>query len=252
MKASPEIRRGRRSKTGQDEGDPGLPRYEAGSEWRSKAKEYGYSALIALVCFLFIRTSVVEAYRIPSGSMEDTLLIGDFLLANKFIYGARLLPSGIPIPFTEAQVPFPTIRLPAFRDPHPGDIVIFRSPVEPDKTLIKRCIAVAGQTVEVRGKILYVDGRQLQLPTRGKFVDPTVRMGEDPRDNFGPFTIPPGHFFMMGDNRDNSYDSRYFGPVSRDAVLGEAMVIYFSWNAGPPLWDVLHKVHWDRLASIIR
>ena len=184
--------------------------------------------------------------------MEDTLLIGDFLLANKFIYGARLLPSGIPIPFTDARISFPDVRLPALRNPRPGDIVIFRSPVEPDKTLIKRCIAVEGQAVEVRNKVLYVDGNPLQLPPSGKFVDPTIRMGEDPRDNFGPFRVPPGHFFMMGDNRDNSYDSRYFGPVSRDAVLGEAMVIYFSWNAAPPLWDVLHKVHWGRIASIIR
>jgi len=208
------------------------------SKASSKVREYITSFTIALVCFFFIRTSVVEAYRIPSGSMEDTLLIGDFLLANKFIYGAR--------------IPLLNVRLPALRDPDPGDIVIFRSPVESDKTLIKRCVAVEGQTVEVRNKVLYVDGRIFPLPVTGKFVDPTVRLGEDPRDNFGPVRVPPGHLFMMGDNRDNSFDSRYFGPVSRDGVLGEAMIIYFSWNSSPPLWDVLHKVHWDRLANLIR
>jgi signal peptidase I len=205
---------------------------------QSKVREYVSSILIALVCFLFIRTSVVEAYRIPSGSMEDTLLIGDFLLANKFIYGAR--------------IPLVNLRLPAFRDPRAGDIVIFRSPVESDKTLIKRCVAVEGQTVEIRNKTLYIDGKIYPLPAAGKFVDPAVRLGEDLRDNFGPVRIPPGHLFMMGDNRDNSFDSRYFGPVSRDAVLGEAMVIYFSWNSAPPLWDIPHKIHWGRLGQLIQ
>lgn len=249
---NPDHAKARRTRTHPPESGETDPSAQAKLDWRSKAREYGYSFLIALVCFLFIRTSVVEAYRIPSGSMEDTLLIGDFLLANKFIYGARLLPTSIPLPFTELKVPFPDVRLPAFRDPRPRDIVIFRSPVEPDKTLIKRCIAVEGQTVEVRNKVLYVDDSPFQLPSKGKFVDPTIRSGEDPRDNFGPYKVPPGHFFMMGDNRDNSFDSRYFGPVSREAVLGEAMVIYFSWNSAPPLWDVVHKVHWERIASIIR
>jgi signal peptidase I len=215
-----------------------MPRRPAAPKPQSKIREYASSILIAVACFLLIRTSVVEAYRIPSGSMEDTLLIGDFLLANKFIYGAR--------------IPLTGLRLPALRDPEPGDIVIFRSPVESDKTLIKRCIAREGQTVEVRGKALYVDGRPTPLPERGKFVDPSIRSGEDPRDHFGPYRVPPGHFFMMGDNRDNSYDSRYFGPVSREAVLGEAMIIYFSWNPAPPLWDIFHKVHWVRLAHLIR
>ena len=149
MKGTPEYKKDRRSKNRSEEDGETSSGSQAGLEWRSKTREYGYSFLIALICFLFIRTSVVEAYRIPSGSMEDTLLIGDFLLANKFIYGARLLPSGIPIPFTDTRIPFPDIRLPAFRDPRPGDIVIFRSPVEPDKTLIKRCIATEGQRVEV-------------------------------------------------------------------------------------------------------
>ena len=207
------------------------------SNWNSKIKEYVSSILIALVCFVFIRTSVVEAYRIPSGSMENTLLIGDFLLANKFIYGAR--------------IPLIKYRLPAIKDPEPGDIVIFRSPVEESKTLIKRCVAVGGQTVEIRNKSLYIDGKHAPLPSEGKFVDRTV-YGNGPRDNYAPIKVPPGHMFVMGDNRDNSFDSRYFGPVSQEAVLGEAMIIYFSWNSTAPLWDFTRKVQWDRLAKLIR
>ncbi|MEW6754316.1 MAG: signal peptidase I, partial [Candidatus Latescibacterota bacterium] len=194
------------------------------SVWR----DYLSSMLVAVALALLIRTTVVQAFYIPSGSMEDTLLVGDYLLANKFVYGAPL-----DVPFTSMHL----FRLPGLRDPQPGDIVIFRSPQDPSRDLIKRCVAVGGQTVEVRNKVLYVDGKQVDDPPLAKRTDPNVySAAAAPRDNFGPFVVPEESFFMMGDNRDNSADSRYWKAVPKRLIKGKAMSIYWSWasdNRGP-------------------
>ena len=184
------------------------------------ARQYGSSILVAVGLALLIRSSVVQAFYIPSASMEDTLLKGDYLLANKFIYGAPLELPGMGRPL---------FRLPALRDPEPGDIVIFRSLTEPGRDLIKRCVAVGGQEVEIRQKQLLVDGRPYGLPPLGKFTEAEIRPGSmSPRDNLAPYRVPQDHFFMMGDNRDNSKDSRIFGPVPRGRIKGKAMIIYWS------------------------
>jgi len=208
------------------------------------------SILIAIVLAVIIKTSIVEAYKIPSASMEDTLLIGDFLIANKFVYGARL--------------PLVNWRLPAFGEVEQGDVVIFKWPGDKQTNYIKRCVAVGGQTVEVKEKVLYVDGEVFTDPEFSKFTN------YDIRDNFGPVRVPANSYFMMGDNRDNSSDSRYWGPVSEDLILGEAMFIHWSWrpdNASPPvsianpltvpslfLYNIVHfpeRVRWSRLFTII-
>lgn len=224
----------------------------------SIAREYLESLVIALIFALIVKCSVVEAYKIPSGSMEDTLLVGDFLLANKFIYGAK--------------VPLIPVHLPAFREPKPGDIVIFKYPRDPNVNYIKRCVAVEGQTVEIRDKVLYVDGKKYPDPTWAKYTDNNPNSpARDIRDNFGPYTVPKGHLFMMGDNRDNSADSRYWGPLPRELVLGKAMIIHWSWAEDPnapiisgrnPLslpknigYNIIHfpdRVRWNRLLSVIR
>lgn len=194
------------------------------------AREYGSSVLIAVALALLIRSTVVQAFYIPSGSMEDTLYVGDYLLANKFIYGAP-----VEIPFKSE----PLFRLPALRDPEPRDIVIFRSLTDPGRDLIKRCVAVGGQSVQVANKVLYVDGVPFADPPEAKYMDPVVfpAASRSPRDNFGPYTVPPDHFFMMGDNRDNSHDSRMFGPVPRGQIKGKAMIIYWSADLPePPGW----------------
>ena len=217
------------------------------------------SFLIAIVLAVIIKTSIVEAYKIPSASMEDTLLIGDFLIANKFKYGARL--------------PVVNWQLPAFRDPKPGDVVIFKWPGDGVTNYIKRCVAVGGQTVEIKDKILYIDGKVFPNPEMSKFTRPVVvrpPSGDNTRDNYGPVVVPRDCYFMMGDNRDNSYDSRFWGVVHKDLILGEAMFIHWSWmpdekspeiSVTDPLsvprlflYNVAHfpeRVRWSRLLDII-
>lgn len=217
------------------------------------------SLLIAVVLAIIIKTSIVEAYKIPSASMEDTLLVGDFLIANKFVYGAR--------------IPLLNWQLPALGDLEQGDVVIFKWPGDRVTNYIKRCVALEGQTVEVKDKVLYVDGKEFPNPPLSKFVKPLIPRrspGENTRDNFGPFVVPRDHYFMMGDNRDNSYDSRFWGPVHKDLILGEAILIHWSWepdeqspevSVADPLsvprlflYNIVHfgeRVRWGRLFDII-
>ena len=181
------------------------------------------SLLVAIGLALVIRTVVVQAFFIPSGSMEDSLLVGDYLLANKFVYGAP-----VDVPFTTISL----FRLPRLRDPKAGDIVIFRSPIEPDKDLIKRCVAVGGQEVIVVDKTLFVDGKPFLDPPFAKYTDSRVYHAVDGnrRDNFGPYIVPDGHYFMMGDNRDNSSDSRVWGPVPAQRIVGKAFARWMFWD----------------------
>ncbi len=193
---------------------------------KSVIREYAEIIVLAVALALFVRTFFIQAFRIPSESMEDTLLVGDFLFANKLIYGPKL--------------PFVDWRLPSIRDPKPGDIIIFKYPVDPKVDYIKRCVAVEGQTVELVDNKLYVDG-VLQDEEFTKYV-----FGSRPDRRFGPFTVPEGHIFMMGDNRDNSADSRAWGPVDKKLVSGKAMFIYFSWNPNA------HSVRFSRIGDVIR
>jgi signal peptidase I len=177
------------------------------------------SLAYAVVIFLVIRTLAFQAFRIPTGSMEETLLPGDFLFINKFAYGAR--------------VPFTDLRLPGYAQPRRGDIIVFEYPKDKKVDYIKRCVAVAGQTVEVRNKQLFVDGAPAEEP----FVvhkDPSTGVERgDPRferDNWGPYKVPAGCLFMMGDNRDYSADSRFWGPLPVNLIHGRAWVTYFSWD----------------------
>jgi signal peptidase I len=196
---------------------------------RSYINSFGLAILLALVCRQFI----IQAFRIPSSSMEDTLLIGDFLFVNKFLYGAKL--------------PYMDARLPKVRDPKRGDIIVFISPVD-GRDFIKRCVAVAGDTVEVRAKDLYINGVQ-QIEPYVKHEPGLRPMGVDRRDYFGPVVVPPGDLFMMGDNRDNSSDSRYWGPLPKRLVKGKALFIYFSVDTQKGLLPP--HIRWRRFGRII-
>jgi signal peptidase I len=197
---------------------------------KSRLRQNVESLLLALFVALVVRSSVVEAFWVPSGSMLPTIQIGDHLFVNKLAYGMHL--------------PFIGREIAQWRPLQRNDIVVFTSPVDRSIDLIKRVVAVGGDTVEVRDKKLYINGEAVPDP-HATFTDPTAH-GAVPRDNFGPVTVPPGKFFVMGDNRDQSYDSRYWGFADEADVKGQATFIYWSWNSQT------HWLRWDRLGHFIR
>jgi signal peptidase I len=194
-------------------------------------REYGEAILIAVLLALFIRTFVVQAFKIPSGSMKPTLLVGDHILVNKFIYGIKL--------------PFSDTTLIPVKEPERGDIVVFKFPEDPKKDFIKRVIAVPGDTIQIRNKKVYIGDKLMDDSYATYLGSHSVQGGARSRDNFGPVTVPPDSLFVMGDNRDQSYDSRFWGFVDLSAVKGKAFIMYWSWdseNSG---------VRWRRLGRLI-
>ncbi|MBI4722632.1 MAG: signal peptidase I [Candidatus Stahlbacteria bacterium] len=225
---------------------------------KSKMRKWVEDIVFIVCAVLLIRAFIVQAYRIPSGSMEPTLLIGDQLFACKFFYGIK-------IPFTDK-------RILEVREPRQGDIVIFRYPYE-RKDFVKRCIAVEGDAVEIKDKSLYVNNK-LTTDSYAYFGDPTLypKLPDLPpsfeyqraweqnefknavrmvRDNFGPVRVPANCIFVMGDNRDFSYDGRYWGPLNKKWLLGKPLLIHFSWDSKPPLYKIWQKVRWQRMGRII-
>ena len=202
------------------------------SKPKSKIQEYVEAILIAILIAFFIRTFIVQAFKIPSGSMKPTLQIGDHILVNKFIYGVKIpLLRTTLIPVTE---------------PKRGDIVVFIYPEDRSKDFIKRLIGVTGDTVEVRNKKIFLNGKPYE-DRHGVYTDDIIIPAAlQKRDNFGPVTVPPDKIFVMGDNRDQSYDSRFFGFVDLKDVMGKAMIIYWSWNSEET------NVRWNRLGQILR
>ena len=190
---------------------------------RSTAREYFESILIAVILAFFVRTFVVQAFKIPTGSMEENLLIGDHLLVNKFVFGPA--PSAL----ERALLPMTDIRR--------GDILVFKYPEEPERDFIKRVIGLPGETLEVREKKVYLNGTALdepyahflQPPSAGSPFDEVTHA--DVRERFGPVTVPANQYFVMGDNRDNSQDSRYWGFLPRENVKGKALILYWSYEA---------------------
>jgi len=219
---------------------------------RLKGALRGYpgAVLLAFLLALGLRTFVVQAFKIPSESMYPTILVGDHVLVNKCLYGFR-------VPFTGA-------RLLALREVRRGDVVVFPYPPDPSVDFIKRVVAVGGDVVEVRGKRLLIGGRPAD--------DPHAFLAEQGlgslagRDEFGPFTVPPGTVFVMGDNRDNSRDSRFWGPVTVSSIKGKAMFIYWSSDLSRPVlpwlrwpWDegqegrsILYSPRWTRIGTAVR
>lgn len=206
---------------------------------KSVFREYTEAIIIAVVLALFIRTFVIQAFKIPSGSMLPTLQIGDHLLVNKFLYGVR-------VPFT-GKVLIP------IKDPKHGDVIVFRFPEDRKVDYIKRVIGVPGDRIEIKNKQLMINGKKIDDPNGHFNSSASLPAGMSPKDNFGPVTVPEGKLFMMGDNRDNSYDSRFWGYVDNADVLGKAIIIYWSWDLQKPLLSVdrFASVRWSRLADII-
>ena len=210
---------------------------------KSTFREYAEAAIIAFIIALFIRTFIVQAFKIPSGSMKPTLLIGDHLLVNKFIYGIKL--------------PLIDRFLIRFKKPERGDIVVFKWPKDESKDFIKRVIGIEGDRIEIKGDILYTNGKKVKIEYIGKYNDKTISqadryqefLGDNEHyildeivkyENFGPVIVPENSVFVMGDNRDNSQDSRYWGFVSLNKIKGKALIIYWSWP------------NWKRFFNVIR
>jgi len=178
-----------------------------------KFREYSEAIITALVLALIIRAYVVQAFKIPSGSMLSTLQIGDHILVTKFIYGTK-------IPFTD-------IKILSFREPQRGDIIVFKYPKDPKRDFIKRVIAVGGDVIEGKNKVIYLN----KEPIEEDYIQHTdMNINLLQRDNFGPIQVPDGKFFVMGDNRDASLDSRFWGFVDQKEILGKALIIYWSWD----------------------
>ena len=222
------------------------------------------SLVLAMLLFLSVRTFLVEAFKIPTASMEETLLVGDFLLVNKAAYGAEL--------------PLLGMRFRGLKTPSRGDVVVFNPPHDPLKNYVKRVVGIPGDTLEMRDKILLVNGVERDEPYThhgegggADTVHPVMRWqrnhvlanlsegrrsqrrGYHPsRDNWGPLAIPQDRYFVLGDNRDKSEDSRYWGFVDKRAIRGQPWIVYFSFDAvesGRPSW--VRSVRWDRLGERI-
>ena len=206
---------------------------------KSVFREYAEAIFIALLLALFIRTFILQAFKIPSGSMEKTLLIGDHILVSKFAYGTHI-PNEIP--FLDIKL-FDDIIL-SQEVPKRGEIIVFKYPKNESRDFIKRVIGVPGDILEVRRQKVYINNQlyeeehvwHTETPQNDRFV---------PRDDFGPVIVPPKHLFMMGDNRENSQDSRFWGFLNIDKVKGKALVIYWSWNA------IDNWVRFDRFGKLL-
>jgi len=200
--------------------------------FQSKIWDWTKSILIALVLALFIRAFIVQAYKIPSGSMIPTLLIGDYLLVNKLAYGIRN-------PIKNDFIYFRKL-------PERQEIVVFTYPLNKKLDFIKRVIGLPGDTVEIVNKKVYVNGKLLKEPYV-QFNDPEIYPKEvSPRDNYGPVKVPPGYIFVLGDNRDQSYDSRFWGFVPINYLKGKALIIYFSWDSKN------FRIRFNRIGKLIQ
>jgi signal peptidase I len=243
-----------------DPATPEIPRRSAVGTVVRALFEWAKSLSLAILLFLVVRAFLVEAYRIPSGSMEGTLLVGDFLLVNKLVYGA--------------EIPFTGKRLPAVHQPRYRDVVVFEYPEDPTKNFVKRLVGLPGDTLAMRDGTLVRNGKPQDERAFVTHIEPNSDPGGEEfewqreflvtrtahaatyhasRDNWGPIVVPAKHYFMLGDNRDDSLDSRYWGFVPDSLVLGSPIVVYYSYapDSTAPL-DWLTRVRWSRLGERVR
>ena len=293
------------------------PRKERGGFSRARVMSFVKILFFTILVVLFLKTFIIEAYRIPSGSMENTLLIGDFLFVNKFVYGLRT-PRYVPL----TNLAIPSVAFPAFKQVRRGDVIVFEFPGDREKlsdpesvNYVKRCIGLPGDTIRILAERVFVNGGELLLPPHAKVPESGYGIGwwqqtelfppgsNFTLDNYGPLVVPKrgdrieldagtferwrsliekeGHsaqmtregtilidgaptirytiegnyYFVLGDNRDNSLDSRYWGFVPDRNLIGEALIIYWSWDserAGNSLWKRFKTIRWNRIGSLIR
>jgi signal peptidase I len=214
---------------------------------KSAAREYLEAFVIALALAIVLRTFFIQAYKIPSGSMEPTLLVGDHIIVNKLIYGLRLPDSFFGMTPFEDKIPWGHYLF-QFEPVHRGDVVVFVFPPDPTKDFIKRVIGIPGDKIEVKDGKLWRNDALADDPHAHFELTPDQRQENSPRDYFGPLTVPEGKYLMMGDNRDRSYDGRFWGLVDRDEVEGRAMFIYWSWDSDG---SGFLPIRWDRFGKVV-
>ncbi len=216
---------------------------------KSAAREYLEAFGLAIILAVVMRASLVQAYVVPSGSMIPTIQVGDHILVNKIRFGLRVPDSLFGLKVAGLPMGHYLCR---FEPVQRGNVVVLVSPVDPSMDLLKRVIATEGDTVAIRGREVLLNGHPLNDP-HAHFQVPDFARAPDaernPRENFGPVTVPPGKIFLMGDNRDNSYDSRYWGFADLDAVEGRAMFIYWSWDRS--ISAIIPVIRWDRFGKLV-
>jgi len=206
---------------------------------KSVAREYFESLVVAVILALFVRTWVFQAFKIPSASMEQGLLVGDHLIVNKMVFAPTLSP------VERALLPG--------RAPRRGDVVVFKYPEQPERDFIKRVIGLPGDTLELKRKVIHINGTPIDEPYANYADLPSVTpSADDRREQYGPVTVPPHQYFMMGDNRDNSEDSRYWGFMPESYLKGEALFIYFAMGESSSSVPILGNVRWGRLLNRVR
>jgi signal peptidase I len=221
---------------------PNVERRTSNGTKKSVWREYAESLIIAVILALFVRTWVFQAFKIPTGSMENNLLIGDHLIINKMVFAPTL--TGL----ERAMLPRRDIRR--------GDVIVFKYPADPERDFIKRVIGLPGERLEVRRKKVYINGEPLDEPYV-QFLQPPSADGFDAsssglREDYGPVTVPENQFFMMGDNRDNSQDSRFWGFLPRSYVKGQALFLYFSVEEDSSLTSLPSDIRWGRIFDRVR
>ena len=209
---------------------------------KSVVREYFETIVIAVVLALFMRTFVVQAFKIPTGSMEPNLLIGDHLLVNKFVFAPTLSSA------ERTLLPMTDIRR--------GDIVVFKYPEDPERDFIKRVIGLSGETIELKDRQIHVNGRAIQEPYAHYLPRPAGSGGGevttgDVRERYGPVVVPAGSVFVMGDNRDNSQDSRYWGFLPKENIKGKALMIYWSFDSSEGGLNLFTQTRWARILQQI-
>ncbi|MBP1603050.1 MAG: lepB [Acidobacteria bacterium] len=209
---------------------------------KSVVREYFETIVIAVVLALFMRTFVVQAFKIPTGSMEPNLLIGDHLLVNKFVFAPTLSSA------ERTLLPMTDIRR--------GDIVVFKYPEDPERDFIKRVIGLSGETIELKDRQIHVNGRAIQEPYAHYLPRPAGSAGGevttgDVRERYGPVVVPAGSVFVMGDNRDNSQDSRYWGFLPKENIKGKALMIYWSFDSSEGGLNLFTQTRWARILQQI-
>jgi len=217
---------------------------------KSLTREYAEAIIIAVILAFTIRVFVVQAFKIPSGSMIPTLLIGDHILVSKLAYGIQW-PTDCDLKLSFPPMTCYSSRmLMDFGTPQREDIIVFRYPEDEEKDFIKRIIGLPKDKVHIRDKMVYINDQPLRDQDFTQRIDPGVIDGQiNPRDNFGPITVPQDSYFVMGDNRDQSLDSRFWGFVKIDKIKGKAFLSYWSWN-GKGSWA--DWVRWERIGKVIR